>query len=650
MNLGNVYECDGFDISDNPVLVKMYEGITTNLDEYFEHLKAPSLSSLLLPQDLEDIHKVVTSVKLAGNGEKRIFTISDIMARRGFTKLAGGTNRSVYTHPQFPSIVVKVAIDNVGMRDNPAEYNNQFVLKPFCTKCFEVSADGAVGVFEKVEPIKNPVEFSNMVYDIFALSFYFVREKGVLLEDFGSKFFMNWGMRDGYGPVFLDYPYMYEPDPDKIYCDRPNDDGSICNGEIDYDANFNFLVCEKCGKRFRALDIAKEHRFGSGVLSNSLGGQKMHIKIKRGNRVINEINAPEVRNTIGRPAVSKHWKNKIKCNDATGHSSDTVTFKVVRGDKVIGKFQGGIDLGKEKFDSGIIVKVTRGGVDVNSNESTVEEEKSTIVDRIIEDENIPTTAEEATHTVFAKDDDETVKEVEKSFVEDVEKGFENLVEDNVEQSHDNIDETVVDKSSDQLDTEKEDHPQQMDIEDVVEQVIASEVSVSEPPVFESPEIIPIEDAPTEIIYETVAVDKPKTSKSKKKAVIDDIDIDLDNSNSSRPAKKQKKTTTSKKTAADKSDTKRDKKKTTKKATVKNDKNVTDPVVDIEDPKPALDTSDDTEIMTDIVSTLDAYEAPEEREDEIDEVAEKIANKEPITPELIRNSNTKMTVDDILKNY
>ena len=125
MNLNNVYDYDG-SFSDNPVVLAMYEGITTTLDEYYDSLQAPPLSALLMPQDLDAIHRVITSAKLSGNGEKRIFAIRDIMARRGFTQLAGGTNRSVFTHPNYPHIAVKVAIDNVGIHDNPAEYNNLF--------------------------------------------------------------------------------------------------------------------------------------------------------------------------------------------------------------------------------------------------------------------------------------------------------------------------------------------------------------------------------------------------------------------------------------------------------------------------------------------------------------------------------------------
>ena len=35
------------------------------------------------------------------------------------------------------------------------------------------------------------------------------------MADIGTNFFMNWGIRPGFGPVLLDYPYVYELDGNK---------------------------------------------------------------------------------------------------------------------------------------------------------------------------------------------------------------------------------------------------------------------------------------------------------------------------------------------------------------------------------------------------------------------------------------------------
>ena len=43
------------------------------------------------------------------------------------------------------------------------EYQNQFLIKPFCTKVFEVSPCGTVGIAERVEPITSKAEFISIM-------------------------------------------------------------------------------------------------------------------------------------------------------------------------------------------------------------------------------------------------------------------------------------------------------------------------------------------------------------------------------------------------------------------------------------------------------------------------------------------------------
>ena len=663
MNLNNVYDYDG-SFSDNPVVLAMYEGITTTLDEYYDSLQAPPLSALLMPQDLDAIHRVITSAKLSGNGEKRIFAIRDIMARRGFTQLAGGTNRSVFTHPNYPNIAVKVAIDNVGIHDNPAEYNNQFILKPYCTKCFEVSADGAVGVFEKVGRIRNSVEFYQMWDDIYSLCEYFVTEKELLLEDFGIKFFMNWGIRYGYGPVLLDFPYVYDIDWDKLHCDRPNDDGTICNGNIDYDDRFDFLVCEKCGKRYRAVDIAKKREVGKGVLTKILGGKKMQIALKRGNEVIMETNTPDVSKTIGRPAVAKSWRNKIMSNEAAGISSDSVKVKLVRGGKEIAAYKASKVV---KEDFGLVVKVTRGEEekvveDTNIN-SSVDEHSGLVVKLTREAEHVveeaPVVEEKAETPVVEENVEEPATEEEAPVEAEVETP---VVEENIEEPA--VEENAIDESEAHDSVESDDLAEESKIESINggDSTIDSDIeSTTFDTAAEFNKILEevdknYDDIAEEAVTDDITVTFNRALDSMRKTVNTEetpaevaIEEELENSNSKRPAKKAKKSSSKK--VEEKPKAKTSKKKPTAKKTTKASKPV-EIVEDPEDPKPALDTSTDTDILADIAATLDPYEAPVETEAEVahDMVEEMVANGQPISLELIRNSDTKVTVDDILNNY
>lgn len=668
MNLNNVYDYDG-SFSDNPVVLAMYEGITTTLDEYYDSLQAPPLSALLMPQDLDAIHRVITSAKLSGNGEKRIFAIRDIMARRGFTQLAGGTNRSVFTHPNYPHIAVKVAIDNVGIHDNPAEYNNQFILKPYCTKCFEVSADGAVGVFEKVGRIRNSVEFYQMWDDIYSLCEYFVTEKELLLEDFGIKFFMNWGIRYGFGPVLLDFPYVYDIDWDKLHCDRPNDDGTICNGNIDYDDRFDFLVCEKCGKRYRAVDIAKKREVGKGVLTKISGGKKMQITLKRGNEVIKTTDELEVTKTMGKPAVAKSWRNKIMSNEAAGISSDSVKIRLVRGGTEIASYQADKVV---KEDFGLVVKVTRGEEEVattteNHNIVSDVEENSGLVVKVTREaepvaEETPVVEEKVEEAVTKKETIEDSKDQDGVFAirgkivnsvdsgikfvaTDINKPFNKILEnmDNhiviTDKAH--IDEIV--KIADAEEQANEEAPVETSVEELDNEIAEAEADAQ----AES-----IEDIDTAFNHIFESLKKNSIAAEKEEPVVEAVEAvieeKLENSNSKRPAKKTKKSSSKKVEEKPKAS----KKKPVAKKTTKVSKPVEIVEEDPEDPKPALDTSTDTELLTDVAATLDPYEAPTETEAEVahDMIAEMVASKEPIALELIRDSDTKVTVDDILKNY
>ena len=673
MNLNNVYDYDG-SFSDNPVVLAMYEGITTTLDEYYDSLQAPPLSALLMPQDLDAIHRVITSAKLSGNGEKRIFAIRDIMARRGFTQLAGGTNRSVFTHPNYPHIAVKVAIDNVGIHDNPAEYNNQFILKPYCTKCFEVSADGAVGVFEKVGRIRNSVEFYQMWDDIYSLCEYFVTEKELLLEDFGIKFFMNWGIRYGFGPVLLDFPYVYDIDWDKLHCDRPNDDGTICNGNIDYDDRFDFLVCEKCGKRYRAVDIAKKHEVGKGVLTKISGGKKMQITIKRGNEVIKTTDELEVTKTMGKPAVAKSWRNKIMSNEAAGISSDSVKIRLVRGGTEIASYQADKVV---KEDFGLVVKVTRGEEEVattteNHNIVSDVEENSGLVVKVTREaepvaEETPVVEEKVEEAIAEKETVEDSKDQDNVFavrgkivnsvdsIKSVDPDIEFVATDINEQYNkilENMDENhvvIVDKASADEEIRVETSVEELDKEMAEAEADAQAESIEDIDeafnhIFESLK-------KNSIASEDVSEKKEEEVEKMEQPVVETVEAvieeKLENSNSKRPAKKAKKSSSKKVEEKPKAS----KKKPVAKKTTKVSKPV-EIAEDPEDPKPALDTSTDTELLTDVAATLDPYEAPIETEAEVahDMIAEMVASKEPIALELIRDSDTKVTVDDILKNY
>lgn len=237
---------------------KLLESGDLRADEYYwKHLSGPPLASLLPLWEINQLNLIATSLKLSGNINKKYDMIDEIMERYGFVRLGRGTNRAVYRYLENDTFCVKVAVDAVGIQDSPREFINQEYLYPFVAKVFEVDPTGTVSVVERVDQITNRDEFESIASKIYDLIRFWFTGKYVM-EDIGTKYFMNWGTRriDGC-PVLLDYPYMYEVDYRKLKCRNQLPDGSICNGYIDYDAGYNYLYCEKCGARYKAIELAK---------------------------------------------------------------------------------------------------------------------------------------------------------------------------------------------------------------------------------------------------------------------------------------------------------------------------------------------------------------------------------------------------------
>ena len=272
---------------DDTILRRILSKTTTIDDFNFDNLVAPPLLTFITMQDIDYFRYLATSVKYSAKVDLKYSEIDRVMKMRGFVKLSGGTNRIVYRCLENDQIVLKIALDDVGMKDNPREFKNQFIFKPYITKIFEVSPCGTVALVERVDNIKSREEFLSIAPDVFdIISKWFVGK--YILEDIGSKFFMNWGCRTkpAFGPVLLDFPYVYELDGNKLYCQQILQDGSICGGTIDYDDGFNHLYCTHCGTEYKAVDLKK--LVDEKLIIEKGNGKMEQIKVivKRGNKVI----------------------------------------------------------------------------------------------------------------------------------------------------------------------------------------------------------------------------------------------------------------------------------------------------------------------------------------------------------------------------
>ena len=305
-------------------IIRRMKSKTTTIDAFnYDALTAPPLLSLLSYDDIEYFRRLATSIKYSAKIDYKYSEIDRVMKSRGFVKLGGGTNRVVYRHLEIDTIVVKIAIDDVGMKDNPREYENQFYLKPYVTKVFEVSPCGTVGLFERCEQIKSREEFMSIATEVFDLLSNWIIGK-YIMEDIGSTFFMNYCVREGFGPVLCDFPYLYELDGNKLFCQLPDDNGFTCGGVIDYDKGFNHLYCSKCGVRYKAIELKKaiENKI---IIKEEKEIFKMNVVLKIGDKVV--VGSNEGNQSRKYESRLQRGYNAIKANAYSNNIKVTTSYQ-----------------------------------------------------------------------------------------------------------------------------------------------------------------------------------------------------------------------------------------------------------------------------------------------------------------------------------
>lgn len=163
-----------------------------------------------------------------------------------------GTNRYAIL---IDGYVFKIAMDKDGVRDNWSEFSLSQELQPFVIKVYE--CNGLIIVTEYVTVISKE-EFVNSKDEIRQTLSYLAQ--GYLLGDVGSvtKNFMNWGYRDDKSLVILDFAYIYRVLGEEMICGGLNSDGSLCQDILEYDQDFNNLICPKCRKKYTFHDIRRK--------------------------------------------------------------------------------------------------------------------------------------------------------------------------------------------------------------------------------------------------------------------------------------------------------------------------------------------------------------------------------------------------------
>lgn len=312
----------------------------------FEMLTAPPLSALLSPTDIGDLRSLIMTIQYSSKPELKNKYQKEILGRRGFKWFHAGTNRNVFRFIEDQTFLLKVVHSRSGLQDNFLEYKNQHLIKPACTKVFDVSECGTVELVERVEPILSREQFISIAPYIFDLLESKLIGKYVL-SDIGSKYFRNYGLRLGYGPVLLDFPYVYELDGDKLYCNHIDENTSIpCGGVIDYDDGFNELHCTKCGLLYRASDLAQYEEENKIIKG---GKMKMKVAVYEGEKELWTSNKQTKK--LEKSFIEPYKEKKASFKVAVKYSNGT---EITVGNK---STRLKAEIGKEKIKKPVIITV-----------------------------------------------------------------------------------------------------------------------------------------------------------------------------------------------------------------------------------------------------------------------------------------------------
>ena len=146
-------------------------------------------------------------------------------------------------------------------------------------------------------------------------------------------------VRYGYGPVLLDYPFIYKLDGNKLFCNKVDPaTNEPCNGEIDYDVGFNHLVCTRCGKIYLATDLKDDSVENKIIIK---GGNQMKVVLKVGDEIVGrpipteEVMTPprrKIENKLGL-VVKISGGNIAPAEEVVNKQPETPTTPVIKEDK-----------------------------------------------------------------------------------------------------------------------------------------------------------------------------------------------------------------------------------------------------------------------------------------------------------------------------
>jgi hypothetical protein len=231
--------------------------IDDQMIRWYDSWQSPPLARWFTPQDIKFIEDVAVSPTLTTHPIEKYHLLDEFMESRGFKTEIGGTNRRFYSSVEFPQFGAKISTSLEGFKNNKDEFNVQHVLKPYCTKVYDVTQSGAIALDEVGLRIDKDsiIDYGDQIFDILDIVF---RRRKIAMTDVGIATPKQWVIRRNFGPILCDFPSVVILDPKKCYCTRRVKRHGIempCNGLIDFDLGFNKMECTVCGQKYEIKSL-----------------------------------------------------------------------------------------------------------------------------------------------------------------------------------------------------------------------------------------------------------------------------------------------------------------------------------------------------------------------------------------------------------
>lgn len=268
------------------------------------------ISDFISKKKLAKINEIAD--KPTNDLERSMDKIEDIMNDAGYKTMSTGTNRMVFTHPDYKDVIFKVAFDWHGKEANQREYldrdiSDSLVYTYLISEDYTFIVQEKVTVFTKDTVKGREDDIRKMLKPL---------EKKLLLCDCKIANYKNFGYRKDGSVCLLDHGDTiplpkYQSDivnvqedfNTELVCKKVIDDTNpnkmkMCGGKLKYDREtYNHLVCKKCGQISTFAEASREFY-----------GDARNRKIKKGHVAI----TPDIR----------EWIEKVQSN-ADGNTQIT---------------------------------------------------------------------------------------------------------------------------------------------------------------------------------------------------------------------------------------------------------------------------------------------------------------------------------------